>query len=222
MAFQRIMLKDIRLAFTKFVFNPKEEDSDSYYKIAAAVEPDSDHHKQIMNAVKAVASEQWQDKANGVVRKLAADRRICYSSKPPTNEEGEVYAGFEDGQGIINAARSCRRVETVGVPLVIGGGADGKGKLVQSDGKIYGGAYANLLLEIWTQDNKHGKRINADFRGVQFLRDGERLGGEGGVPTSENEFETLDRADSMADALEGEAPKKGYPYTDDDDISDLV
>jgi len=37
----------------------------------------------------------------------------------------------------------------------------------------YSGCYVNLVIQIWVQDNKHGIRLNAQTKGVQFVRDGE-------------------------------------------------
>ncbi len=42
--------------------------------------------------------------------------------------------------------------------------------------KIYPGCVVNILLRPWAQNNKYGKKINANLIGVQFVRDGERLG----------------------------------------------
>lgn len=48
----------------------------------------------------------------------------------------------------------------------------------------------NASIELWAQDNKQfGKRINAQLRGVQFLRDGDAFAA--GSPASEDEFEDL-------------------------------
>ena len=49
--------------------------------------------------------------------------------------------------------------------------------LTAKDGVIYPGCYVNVSIDFWAQDNSYGKRINAQLRGVQFVKDGERLGG---------------------------------------------
>jgi len=55
--------------------------------------------------------------------------------------------------------------------------ADGRTKLDPDDeARIYGGAYGHMLVRLWWQDNKHGKRINAGLVGVQFVKDGEPFG----------------------------------------------
>lgn len=44
--------------------------------------------------------------------------------------------------------------------------------------KFYGGCKINILLKPWFQDNDAGKRVNAGLIAVQFVEDGERIGGE--------------------------------------------
>jgi hypothetical protein len=61
-----------------------------------------------------------------------------------------------------------------------------------SSGKPYSGCYVNAVIELWAQDNKFGKRINASLMGVQFLRDGQRLSG-GGV-ASADDFQAIPEA----------------------------
>lgn len=41
---------------------------------------------------------------------------------------------------------------------------------------IYAGCIINILIRPWAQNNKHGKKINANLIAVQFVRDGERIG----------------------------------------------
>ena len=48
--------------------------------------------------------------------------------------------------------------------------------LDESDDVVYGGCFVNVLIRPWKQDNKHGKKINANLIAVQFVRDGERFG----------------------------------------------
>ncbi len=41
---------------------------------------------------------------------------------------------------------------------------------------IYPGCYVNILIRPWAQDNKHGKKVNANLIAVQFCEDGDRFG----------------------------------------------
>lgn len=56
--------------------------------------------------------------------------------------------------------------------------------LSQDSGKPYAGCYVNVHLRLWLQDNKWGKRINAQLAAVQFFGDGDTFG-ERAVTASE-------------------------------------
>ena len=64
-----------------------------------------------------------------------------------------------------------------------------KSALTDRDGKIYAGCYVNVSLDFWAQDNAYGKRVNAQLRGVQFLRDGDAF--SAGRPADSDEFEEV-------------------------------
>lgn len=68
-------------------------------------------------------------------------------------------------------------------------------------GKFYGGCYGDILLRLWWQDNKHGKRVNANLLAVQFKRHGEAFG-EGRISDDDADeiFEGVDDDDSGYDA----------------------
>ena len=49
--------------------------------------------------------------------------------------------------------------------------------LSEDDDIVHGGVIVNLLIRPWKQANEHGKKINANLIGVQFVRDdGVRFG----------------------------------------------
>jgi hypothetical protein len=53
----------------------------------------------------------------------------------------------------------------------------------QTEGrKFYGGCYANVVVQIWVQDNDYGKAIRCKLLAVQFAGDGEPLGGTATKP----------------------------------------
>lgn len=49
---------------------------------------------------------------------------------------------------------------------------------IMSEAEIYPGCYVNMFVEFYPYDQSGNKGIAASLRGVQFVRDGERLGGE--------------------------------------------
>ena len=51
----------------------------------------------------------------------------------------------------------------------------GKVRLTERDDKIYAGAIINMRVSFWDQNNNHGKKINANLIGVQFMDHGEPL-----------------------------------------------
>lgn len=67
--------------------------------------------------------------------------------------------------------------------------------ITEEDGIIYAGCYVNATIRLWVQDNQYGKRVNAELRAVQFVKDGESFGA---APVkAEDEF------DAVADSLDG-------------------
>lgn len=62
--------------------------------------------------------------------------------------------------------------------------------IIEEDGKVYAGCYVNLAVRFWAQNNKWGKRVNAELQGVQFVADGEPFGEAPFDPTSA--FEAMD------------------------------
>ena len=62
-------------------------------------------------------------------------------------------------------------------PAVVTNRKDSKGEWIEAQpgGKLspYSGCYVNAVINIWMQDNEHGKRANAKLSSVQFFKDGE-------------------------------------------------
>jgi tripartite-type tricarboxylate transporter receptor subunit TctC len=44
--------------------------------------------------------------------------------------------------------------------------------LTEDDNKPFAGCYVNATIRLWAQDNQYGKRINAQLRAVQYVKDG--------------------------------------------------
>lgn len=99
-------------------------------------------------------------------------------------------------------------------PAVVTNRKDANNKWMEAQpggkGAPYSGCYVNATIEIWAQDNEHGKRINAKLKAVQFLRDGEAFGT---APTNPDEDFTEDMVGS-----EGSFGDSG----DDDEDDDMI
>ena len=72
---------------------------------------------------------------------------------------------------------------------------------------FYGGCYVDILLRPWWQDNKFGKRVNANLLAVQFKKNGEAFG-EGRI--------TEDDADEVFEGVGDD--ESGYDMDDDDEL----
>ena len=139
---------------------------------------------KVAEAIRAVADAKWKDKASVMLEALKQQDKICLHKGDVTKPGQPEYAGLYFVTG-----NNSQRFTIV----------DGnRNPLVEKDGKPYSGCYVNAMINIWAQDNKFGKRINATIRGVQFLRDGEAFT-KGAAPASPDEFGVVtDGVDSAA------------------------
>jgi len=173
---QRITIKDVRIAYAQGVFEARAAKPGDKPKFGAAFLFPKDHPavKQLSEAVIKAATAKWGAKANEMLAMLKAGDRL-----PIHSGDAKAMSGGYAGNLYLNAGNAIK-------PLVLD--AD-RSFLSATDGKPYSGCYVNAIVEIWAQDNQHGKRVNASLLGVQFVRDGERLAG-GSVATA-NDFEAI-------------------------------
>ncbi len=182
----KIQLNDVRLSFANALFEAQQVQGQGEKKFSDSFlfPPNHPVVAQIKAGFQKVATDKWGAKAAEQYAAMKAGDKLCLhdgDSKPQ-------YEGYK-GMMFLNASNKIK-------PLVIDGN---KSPLEAASGKPYSGCYVNAVVELWAQDNKFGKRINASLMGVQFLRDGQRLSG-GGV-ASADDFEAIPEA-----APEGDAP----------------
>lgn len=100
-------------------------------------------------------------------------------------EEKEGY-----GDGVMYLVAKCdTRPEVVDEKMV---------RINPDDGKIYGGCYADVSVEIYAYEFKEdgkvvSKGVSASLRALRFRKDGESFGG-GGPIRAEDEFEALEES----------------------------
>lgn len=181
----KIKLEDVRLAFPA-LFEAETVDGEGEPTFSASFLFAQDHPavKVLKAALETLGKEKWSAKWPAVKKELEAKDRICLHDGGTKSE----YAGFP-GNLYVSSRNKTR-------PLVID---RDKRPLVQADGRPYSGCYVNASIELWPQDNKYGKRINARLRGVQFLRDGDAFAGGGSA--SEDEFDDIARGAGSDDEL---------------------
>lgn len=183
----RLWIKDVRIAYAQGIFEARAQKqadgSMSKAKYGAAFIAPIAHPcwKDIANFVIKAAQAKWGEKSGDMLKMLKAGDKLPVHS----GDAKATSAGYA-GNLYLNAGNAVR-------PLVLDAN---KTPLAATDGKPYSGCYVNAFLEIWAQDNVHGKRINASLLGVQFVRDGERLAG--GSVASADDFEAIPGATDAA------------------------
>lgn len=167
----KIKLNAVRLSFPQ-LFEAKTVNGEGKPAFSAAflISPKDPQIAMINTAISTVAAEKWGAKADAILKTIrAADKTCLHSGDLKSN-----YDGFE-GMMYISARNPLK-------PSVVD---TNRSPLVAEDGRPYAGCYVNAVLELWTQDNNYGKRVNATLMGVQFYKDGESFVG-GGVADAED------------------------------------
>jgi hypothetical protein len=175
-----ILLKNVRLAFPALWTARASTGTDgkpgkAKFSASFIMPPNHPDVPKVKELIVAVARAKWADKADAILKGLKAQDRLCLHDGVTKSQ----YNGF-DGNLFIGANSDTR-------PSVFD---RSKTPLAESDGKPYAGCYVNASIDIWAQDHpQHGKRVNAQLRGVQFVKDGDAFAA--GTPASEDEFEDL-------------------------------
>lgn len=181
-----IMLPDVRMAFPQ-IFTPSQVNNEGKPAFSGSFLFPPTHPVVVLiqRAIAKVANAKWGEKGPEILKALIAGDKVCLHN----GDAKSNYDGFVGN--LFVSARSPTR------PLVI---AQDRSPLVEADGKPYSGCYVNAQIALWAQANNFGKRVNAQLRGVQFLRDGEAFGG--GAVAQADEFDVVEGAEADADAPE--------------------
>jgi len=172
----KLMLQNVRLAFPNlWVAQRVNGEGEPAFSASLLLAPDHPAVAALNKAFEEVAKEKWGAKAAAVLKAMRATDKLCLHD----GDTKSNYDGFPGNMYV--SARSKVR------PTVID---RDRTPLNQEDGKPYSGCYVNASIELWAQDNKFGKRINAQLRGVQFFADGDAFAG-GSTPADAEEFEDM-------------------------------
>ncbi len=172
----RLLLRDVRLAFPSiWKATSPAGGGEAAFSASFLLPPTHKQLPEIKKAMLSVATEKWASKASAIYKALEASDKLALHDGDTKSE----YDGFEGN--LFVSTRSKTR------PTVFDGQ---RNELSEADGKPYSGCYVNASIELWAQDNQFGKRINAQLRGVQFLRDGDAFAG-GSRPADADEFDEL-------------------------------
>ena len=175
-----ILLKNVRLAFP-VLWTPRASPTNDgkpgklKYSASLIMAPDHPDVAKLKALIISIAKAKWADKSEVILKGLKAQDKLCLHD----GDTKATYAGFAGN--LFVSANSDNR------PSVFD---RTKAPLAESDGKPYAGCYVNASIDVWAQDSTQwGKRVNAQLRGVQFVRDGDAFAA--GTAASEDEFEDL-------------------------------
>lgn len=176
---QNIQFLELRLSYPNlFKARAMEKDKEPSFSAAFIFDKVKDAAQivKLQAMIKAVAEEKW-----GV-------GKIPKVMKPCLRDGAEKDT---DGYGpdvMFFSAGNKKRIPVVDRDLT---------PLTEQDSKPYAGCYVNVSVRLWAQDNDYGKRVNAQLRAVQFVRDGEAFGDKPADATKE--FSALPPQDASTD-----------------------
>lgn len=188
-----IKLGNVRLSFPRlFVAKSFREGQPERYEGSFLIDPTSKQGaKQIENILAEAESVIKQKFSGKIPKKLKFG--FGYADGDPMeiggvrfNSEMKDYDGYE-GMFYISSSNKTR-------PAVVD---RDKTPLVEADGRPYAGCYVNGTVTLWPQDNEFGQRVNANLRGVQFLKDGDAFGVK--PVDADEEFDDIDDGDDEFD-----------------------
>ena len=180
-----ILLKNVRLAFP-VLWTPRASPTNDgkpgklKYSASLIMAPDHPDVAKLKALIISIAKAKWADKSEVILKGLKAQDKLCLHD----GDTKATYAGFAGN--LFVSANSDNRPSVFDRHKINGQGVI----LAESDGRPYAGCYVNASIDVWAQDSAQwGKRINAQLRGVQFLRDGDAFAA--GSPASEDDFADL-------------------------------
>lgn len=176
----RVMLLGVRLAFP--VLNEPEQfngEGKPRYSATLLLEPGSPNDKACQAAMLAAAEAKWPGKGPAAVASLTKGLKVALA-------DGDLKSQYDGFSGMKYVSAHSQASNP---PRLLDGQ---KKELPRNTPVIFPGCYVNASVDFWAQDNQWGKRINAQLRGVQYVKDGDSFGA--GSAASPDEFDTVEAA----------------------------
>lgn len=189
-----ILITNVRLSYA-YLFKAYEGDDGSRSFCSHLIIPTNHPQLTALDAlIRRVAADTWKEKAGEVLTQLKGQDRLAIHRGDISKPGQDAYKG----QLYISSSSKIkpRIVACVG----------GINQEIGEDHEMapYSGCKANAIISVWAQNNKFGKRINAQLMGVQFVAHDQRLSGAGRVASIEEFGIVATDADSPAPVNGGE------------------
>lgn len=176
-----ITLPNVRLSFPHlFTAHAMEESQEP--KFGATFIFNNDEHGALL------------DRIDAIIDRLALDefkKKISFKRCLRDGNEKSELEGYGDGTTFLTASNKAR-------PGVVDRRLN---PITEADGIIYAGCFVNATIRLWVQNNQWGKRVNAQLRAVQFVKDGPSFGA--GPVDAAQEFKALEDADEAGGPVGG-------------------
>lgn len=168
----QVVLQDVRLSYPH-IWKPQASVKDGPMKYSAnfMIDPDSALGKKNIKACNAaiaeVAKATWEEKWEKILKAIDTDRVVFRKGETFTNDEGDIYAGYEDM--MIAKGTNTRKFPIVDRKKIA---------TTEADGVIYAGCYVDAVVRFYAVANKDkgGNGIFASLEAIRFRRDGEAFG----------------------------------------------
>lgn len=192
----RILVENVRASFTDGIWVagvPQGTTGNPAYNMQAILPRNHPQVSALLQLIQQAATKQWKENAQNVLAVAqAAGKIFLKSGDMPTSKgkpRGEAYAG--------NLFISTRVEASRGRPKVYDGMLNGKPKEVfkREDSRIYSGCYVNLLIDVFPY-TKGSNGVAAGFKAVQFLKDGDPIGGS--APAQDDEMAVVEESAQAA------------------------
>lgn len=179
----KLFLSNVRGAFLTLGEPEQYQNAGPFRWSATALVKKSDPQiKKVELALVSACEEKWGPKAKAAYASIMGDKNKCAW----LDGDKSTYDGYE---GCMSLA--THRAADKGRPLVYD---SDKSPIYAADNTLYpgkggrlpSGFYVNMEVEIWAQDNKHGKGLRATLLGIQRYAVGDAFGG--GSPPNPDSF----------------------------------
>lgn len=195
----RILLANVRASFTDGIWTastPKGTTGEPAFNVQAILPPNHPQMSELTGLIVSAAQKQWKGQVpnpqNGqpmpewqaVLAVAQAAGKIFLR-----NGNTKKYEGYAGNMFVSVRAKSR--------PKVYDGMLNGKPREVfkREDSRIYSGCYVNLLIDVFPY-TRGSNGIGAGFKAIQFVKDGDPLGGS--APAQADEMGVVEESAQAA------------------------
>lgn len=183
---ERIRLNNVRVSYLN-VFKARAMSAEQDPKFSAQIILPKDHKqlKEFNTKVLKVAKEKFP--------KIVTGNKIPSKLKTPLRDGDEEYEEDKDlevyGGCYFFNSNNRQRPTTLNRD---------KSQIVEEDNILYSGCYCNVIVDLFGYDTSGNKGVAAALMGVQFVRDGDALGGRG---VSADDFDEVENEEDDIDDI---------------------